>query len=49
MDLLLLGLLAMAAFEKKPAKKKVRKYYRRPRKNNDWLDMAWFHDHNHHL
>ena len=48
MNLFLLGLLAMAACDKssKPKKKGKKSYSRRVKRDNSWLDAAWFHDHN---
>lgn len=33
--------------DKKPCRKK--KSYRRYKKDNSWLDNAWFHDHGQHI
>lgn len=47
MDILLLGLMAMAALgDNKKTEKKKKKSGKNYRKNDSWLDMAWFHDHN---
>ena len=50
MGLFLIGLLAMAAFGgdsngNKNRKKSKRSYSRRTRRDDSWLDAAWFHDH----
>ena len=34
--------------DKKPCRKK-KKSYRRYKKDNSWLDNAWFHDHSQHI
>lgn len=52
MDLFLLGLMAMAVCDKgSNSKKKDKKSKKRKttRKNNSWLDAAWFHDHGQHI
>ena len=51
MDLLLLGLITMAArYGGSKAKKNNKKADRRKaKKDNSWLDAAWFHDHNQNL
>ena len=48
MDLLLLGLITMAALDggSKSKKKSKKSYGRKTTKDNSWLDAAWFHDHN---
>ena len=51
-DLLVLGAVAVAALcdsdsKKSNATKKTNKRKeRRARRNDSWLDAAWFHDHN---
>ena len=51
MDLLLLGLMTMAALDNSSKSKKKGKnkksYNRRTKKDGSWLDAAWFHDHGH--
>lgn len=42
MELLVLGLFLMWLFSGKSEKKKQR---RQRRKDDSWLDAAWFHDH----
>ena len=50
MNLLLLGLMTMAALGGDSKSKKNKKSYRRKaKKDNSWLDAAWFHDHNQNL
>lgn len=44
MELLLLGLFLMWLFGGKSKNKK--KQRKRRKKDNSWLDYAWFHDHN---
>ena len=50
MDLFLLGLITMAALSGEAKTEKKKKSYRRKSKKDDsWLDAAWFHDHNQRL
>ncbi len=51
MDLLLLGLMTMAALDggSKSKKNNKKSYRRKAKKDNSWLDAAWFHDHNQNL
>jgi len=50
MDLILLGLMTMAALDGGSKSKKNKKSCRRKaKKDNSWLDAAWFHDHNQNL
>lgn len=51
MDLLLLGLMTMAALDggSKSKKNNKKSYRRKTKKDNSWLDAAWFHDHNQNL
>ena len=45
--LLLLGLLSLFGGNSDKKRKKSRKSYRRrTKRDNSWLDYAWFHDHN---
>ena len=48
MDILLLGLIAVAALtdDNSKSKKKRKSYRRNVKKYDSWLDAAWFHDHN---
>lgn len=46
MDLILLGLMTMAALDGSKSKKDKKSYKRKAKKDNSWLDAAWFHDHN---
>lgn len=47
MDLILLGLMTMAALDGGSKSKKDKKSYKRKaKKDNSWLDAAWFYDHN---
>lgn len=55
MDLLLLGLIAIAALDgdsksdKKNNKSNKKSRRRKSKKDDSWLDAAWFHDHNQNL
>ena len=45
-DLLVLGAVAVAALCDSDSKKTNKRKERRARRNDSWLDAAWFHDHN---
>ena len=50
MSLIIFMMILCALFDdhdKKPSRKK--KSYRRYKKDNSWLDNAWFHDHGQHI